>query len=187
MDDDDILFAVLVSDVARMLRTELDRRARGQGLTRSQWLALSRLARFPGVSLSELAEMLEMEKAPAGRLIDRLEEGGWVQREPDDKDRRIKRLYPTTEAQTIYKKMRRITRETMDDALAGLSGIQHDQACEVLATVKDHLLGMTGNGTANGSGNGTVNGSGSTHNKNVRTNGSANPELPPLRIGSQPA
>ena len=47
--DDDILFAVLVSDVARMLRTELDRRARGEGLTRSQWLALSRLARFPGV------------------------------------------------------------------------------------------------------------------------------------------
>ena len=170
MDDDDILFAVLVSDVARMLRTELDRRARGQGLTRSQWLALARLARFPGVSLSELAEMLEMEKAPAGRLIDRLEEGGWVRRDPDDKDRRIKRLYPTTAAQTVYKKMRRITRETMDDALAGLSDGQHAQACEVLAMIKDRLLGMTGNGHTNGSGNGaTV--------KNTQT----------LRIGNQPA
>ena len=95
MDDDEILFAVLVSDVARLLRTELDRRGRDAGLTRSQWLALSRLARFPGVSLSSLAEMLEMEKAPAGRLIDRLEEGGWVRREPDPDDRRIKRLYPT--------------------------------------------------------------------------------------------
>ncbi len=94
MDDDEILFAVLVSDVARLLRTELDRRGRDAGLTRSQWLALSRLARFPGVSLSSLAEMLEMEKAPAGRLIDRLEEGGWVRREPDPDDRRIKRLYP---------------------------------------------------------------------------------------------
>jgi len=149
MDDDDILFAVLVSDVARMLRTELDRRARGQGLTRSQWLALARLARFPGVSLSELAEMLEMEKAPAGRLIDRLEEGGWVRRDPDAKDRRIKRLYPTAAAQTIYKKMRRITRETMDDALAGLSDNQNEQACEVLAMVKDRLLAMTGNGHSN--------------------------------------
>lgn len=157
MDDDDILFAVLVSDVARMLRTELDRRARGQGLTRSQWLALSRLSRFPGVSLSELAEMLEMEKAPAGRLIDRLEEGGWVRRDPDDNDRRIKRLYPTTAAQTIYKKMRRITRETMDDALAGLSGGQHEQACEVLAMVKDRLLGMNGNGHGNGNGVATEN------------------------------
>ena len=178
MDDDDILFAILVSDVARMLRTELDRRARGQGLTRSQWLALSRLARFPGVSLSELAEMLEMEKAPAGRLIDRLEEGGWVTREPDEKDRRIKRLYPTGEAQTIYKKMRRITRETMDDALAGLSGSQHDQACEVLSTVKDRLLGMTGNGSANGLDGAHPNG---------RANGSAASQSQSLRIGTQPA
>ena len=167
MDDDDILFAVLVSDVSRMLRTELDRRARGQGLTRSQWLALSRLARFPGVSLSELAEMLEMEKAPAGRLIDRLEEGGWVTREGDEKDRRIKRLYPTAAAQTIYKKMRRITRETMDDALAGLSREQHDQACEVLSVIKDQLLGMTGNGHANGS-----------------ANGAASSDKQPLRLGT---
>ncbi|HKK30789.1 MAG TPA: MarR family transcriptional regulator [Alphaproteobacteria bacterium] len=152
MDDEDIMFAVLVSDVARMLRTELDRRARGQGLTRSQWLALSRLARFPGVSLSELADMLEMEKAPAGRLIDRLEEGGWVRRDPDAHDRRIKRLYPTAAAENVYKKMRRITRETMDDALAGLSPTQQEQACQVLSVVKERLLGMTGAGSngANG-------------------------------------
>lgn len=156
--DDDILFAVLVSDVARMLRTELDRRARDQGLTRSQWLALSRLARFPGVSLSELAEMLEMEKAPAGRLIDRLEDGGWVRREADGKDRRIKRVYPTGAAQMIYQKMRRITRDTMDDALAGLSDSQHKQACEVLGVVKDRLLAMTGNGHPNGSGQQKSNG-----------------------------
>ncbi len=172
MDDDDILFAMLVSDVARMLRTELDRRARGQGLTRSQWLTLARLARFPGVSLSELAEMLEMEKAPAGRLVDRLEEGGWVSREPDATDRRIKRLYPTAAAQTIYKKMRRITRYTMDDALAGLSESQHAQACEVLALVKDRLLGMTGSGSgtnqASGHNNGTGNRHASTDNKTPR-------------------
>ena len=114
--------------------------------------------------------MLEMEKAPAGRLIDRLEEGGWVRRDPDAKDRRIKRLYPTAAAQTIYQKMRRITRETMDDALAGLSDGQHSQACEVLALVKDRLLGMTGAGYTNGSGNGAAADNNQT-----------------LRIGNQPA
>lgn len=149
MDDDEILFAILVSDVARLLRTELDRRARGAGLTRSQWLALSRLARFPGVSLSGLAEMLEMEKAPAGRLIDRLEDGGWVTREPDPSDRRIKRLYPTDAAEAIYKKMRKIARETMADAFAGLTQHEHDQTCMVMATVKSRLQEMTGQTIAN--------------------------------------
>jgi MarR family transcriptional regulator, transcriptional regulator for hemolysin len=150
MDDEDILFAVLVSDVARLLRTELDRRSRGQGLTRSQWLALSRLSRFPGVSLSALAEMLEMEKAPAGRLIDRLEEGGWVRREPDREDRRVKRLYPTAEAEAIYKKMRRIASDTMQEAFDGLSGADHDLACAVMTTVKSRLQEMTGQPNSNG-------------------------------------
>jgi MarR family transcriptional regulator for hemolysin len=144
MDDDEILFAVLVSDVARLLRTELDRRARGAGLTRSQWLALSRLSRFPGCSLSALAEMLEMEKAPAGRLIDRLEDGGWVTREPDPTDRRVKRLYPTHAAEAIYKKMRKIARETMTEAFVGLSDSEHDQTCVVMATIKSRLQEMTG-------------------------------------------
>jgi DNA-binding MarR family transcriptional regulator len=144
MDDDDILFGVLVSDVARLLRTELDRRARGAGLTRSQWLALSRLSRFPGTSLSGLADMLEMEKAPAGRLIDRLEEGGWVTREPDPTDRRVKRLYPTPAAEAIYKKMRKIARETMDEAFVGLSTEEHDQTCIVMAAIKSRLQEMTG-------------------------------------------
>lgn len=155
MGDEDILFAILVSDVARLLRTELDRRARGQGLTRSQWLALSRLARFPGVSLSSLAEMLEMEKAPAGRLIDRLEEGGWVRREPDRDDRRVKRLYPTPEAEAVYKQMRRITRETMQEAFEGISNQDHDLACNLMAAVKSRLQEMTGAPTnGNSSGNG---------------------------------
>lgn len=155
MEDDDILFAVLVSDVARLMRTELDRRARGQGLTRSQWLALSRLARFPGVSLSSLAEMLEMEKAPAGRLIDRLEEGGWVRRQQDRADRRVKRLYPTPEAEAVYKQMRNITRETMQEAFDGISGENHDLACRVMAAVKTRLQEMTGQ--PNGNGNGHIN------------------------------
>ena len=157
MEDDDILFAVLVSDVARLLRTELDRRARGQGLTRSQWLALSRLSRFPGVSLSSLAEMLEMEKAPAGRLIDRLEEGGWVRRELDGYDRRIKRLYPTAAAEAVYKKMRQITRETMQEAFNSVSSENHDLACNVMAAVKSRLQEMTGQTNGNGSDNGHTN------------------------------
>src|SRR4051812_1293987 len=63
----------LISDVARMMRSAFDRRVRRLGLTRSQWLVLSLLHRRPGVSQSELAEMLEVAPAAAGRMIDRLE------------------------------------------------------------------------------------------------------------------
>ena len=71
-------FGFLVNDVARLLRTAYDRRVRALGLTRSQWWVVTHLFRASGVTQSELAEMLEIEKPTLGRLLDRLEAKGWV-------------------------------------------------------------------------------------------------------------
>src|SRR5215203_3616368 len=95
MPNTDEFIGVMISDVARMLRTTFDRRVRKLGLTRAQWLLLTRLHRRPGASQTELADMLEIDRASAGRMIDRMEKAGWVQRRPDDVDRRINRLYLT--------------------------------------------------------------------------------------------
>ena len=64
--EDERQIGFLISDVARLMRTAFDRRVRGLGLTRSQWLVINRLHRRPGATQSELAEMLEVEKATAG-------------------------------------------------------------------------------------------------------------------------
>src|SRR5262245_12107488 len=91
----------VISDVARQPRTVFERRARRLGLTRAQGLALNRLYRHPGATQSELAEMLEVEKATAGRLIDRMERKGWVTRKADGADRRVNRLHLTPTALRI--------------------------------------------------------------------------------------
>ena len=80
LSDDERHIGFLISDVARLMRTAFDRRVRGLGLTRSQWLVINRLHRRPGATQSELAEMLEVEKATAGRMVDRMEKKGWVVR-----------------------------------------------------------------------------------------------------------
>ena len=87
-----------MSDVARLMRTVFDRRVRGFGLTRAQWLVLTRLYRRPGASQTELADMLEVDRASAGRMVDRMEKGGWVERRADAGDRRVNRLHLTAEA-----------------------------------------------------------------------------------------
>jgi MarR family transcriptional regulator, transcriptional regulator for hemolysin len=76
MPNTDEYIGVVISDVARLLRTEFDRRVRRLGITRGQWLVLTRLHRHPGASHSELAELMEVEKATAGRMIDRLVANG---------------------------------------------------------------------------------------------------------------
>ncbi len=143
--EDERYFGFLVSDVARLLRTEFDRRVRGIGLTRSQWLALTRIYRQPGCTQSELAETMEMEKGSAGRLIDRLEENGFVVREADPADRRVKRIHLTPEAEAIERTMRRIARQTIHEALSDLNETDRDRTVELLITVKARLQEMLQN------------------------------------------
>ena len=96
--EDDGYIGYMLSDVARLIRTVFDRRVRDMGLTRGQWLVLTRVYRRPGVSQTELADMLEIDRASAGRMIDRMEKNGWVERRPDNGDRRINRLHLTADA-----------------------------------------------------------------------------------------
>src|SRR3954453_9420477 len=110
----------LIADVARLMRSSFDRRVRRMGLTRAQWLVLSRLDRPPGISQSELAEMLEVERATAGRMIDRMERRNWLTRRPDPADRRINRLTLTAEAEAVQAEMGRIAEQLLDDAMASL-------------------------------------------------------------------
>lgn len=135
---------VVISDVARLLRTEFDRRVRRLGITRAQWLVLTRLHRRPGASLSELAEMMEVEKATAGRMIDRLVANGWVERRTARNDRRVKQVFLTDDAERVHKRIWRVAEETVDAALADLSARERTQLMRLLQTVKSTLVSADG-------------------------------------------
>lgn len=132
-------FGWLTADVARLMRTVFDRRVRDLGLTRAQWLALTRLDRRPGVSQSELADMMEIEKAPAGRIVDRLEEKGWVERRPEPTDRRVNRIYLTERGQRVQAAIRPIAEATVNDALAGLTDADRARLNELMGRIKMQL------------------------------------------------
>ena len=142
--DDDEYIGYVISDMARLIRTVFDRRVRDIGLTRAQWLVLTRLYRRPGASQTELAEMLEIDRASAGRMIDRMQRNGWVERRDDIEDRRIYRLYLTAEARKAHKEMWAIAEATVDDALAPLSEKERDQFTRLAARVKARLQTLSG-------------------------------------------
>jgi DNA-binding MarR family transcriptional regulator len=142
--DDRRHIGFLIADVARMMRATFDRRVRRLGLTRSQWLVLSRLHRHPGISQSELADMLEVERATAGRMVDRLEARGWLVRRPDPADRRINRLFLTEEAGAVQAEMGLIAEALIDDALAALAPGERAALTGMMERVKATLQGLDG-------------------------------------------
>jgi DNA-binding MarR family transcriptional regulator len=137
-------FGFLLTDVARLMRTIYDRRVKSLGLTRSQWWVLNHLFRGDGVTQTELADTLEIEKPTLGRLLDRLQAKGWVRREADARDGRVWRVHLTAEVEPAMRTLRTVAAELRRDALAGLSEPERERFVDTLLAIRSNLVRMQG-------------------------------------------
>ncbi|MEM8647115.1 MAG: MarR family transcriptional regulator [Pseudomonadota bacterium] len=142
-EDFDSNIGFLVHDVARLMRTMYDRRMAPLGLTRSQWWVLNHLSFHEGISQSEFAALLDIEKATVGRLLDRLEAKGWVARKADPQDKRTKRVYLTEQVQPTLQIMRDLAAVTRDEAVRSLSAAERKQLRTMLKRMRDDLSDIT--------------------------------------------
>jgi MarR family transcriptional regulator, transcriptional regulator for hemolysin len=133
--------AFLLHDLARQFRYRFDARARALGVTRPQWRALLILARREGLSQSELADLLEVERITLCRMVDRLAEAGLVERRADPKDRRIWRLHLTPSALGIVEQLTQIGADLEEEALSALSAAERTMLRETLTRVRNELYG----------------------------------------------
>ena len=139
---EDLSFGYLLNDVTLLFRKHFDRRAVKFGLTRAQWRATKMLYHREGLRQTELAEFLEMEPIAVGRVIDRLQAAGFVERRADPKDRRAWRLYTTEQSRVIIDDMELIARELRKDATRDIDYAELEQALAVLGRIKDNLLAL---------------------------------------------
>jgi DNA-binding MarR family transcriptional regulator len=130
----------LVSDITRLLRRDFNRRAEPLGLTQAQWRTLAHLSRQEGVNQAALADMLEIQQMTLGRLIDRLEQSGLVERRRDALDRRSIRLFLTPAAQPLLARMEELAKQTRAIAIDHLSELEQRRLGETLSGVKRRLL-----------------------------------------------
>jgi DNA-binding MarR family transcriptional regulator len=132
----------LLHDATRQIRKHFDRRATRLELTRAQWRALKAIGRHEGLSQTELAEYLDMEPIPVGRVIDRLEKTGFVERRADPTDRRRWRLHLLPKAHAVVDEMETIASELREDALRGIPRADLDALMRTLAQMKDNLAAL---------------------------------------------
>src|SRR6185437_3181093 len=131
--------AVSVIDVARMLKTYADQRARQFGISRAQWTVLIRLDRCEGLKQSELAEMLDLQPISLTRLLDRLAANGLIERRPDPHDRRANRLYLTPAARPLIEELSHLGEDMMTTVLEGIDDASREQLLRELGVMKDNL------------------------------------------------
>lgn len=136
--DDDSLGA-LIHDVAHSLRKLIDRKVEPYNLTRAKWLALGVLDRHDGLSLTELADAIEIGNASIGRLVDRLEARGFVTRKADPEDRRTVRIYIKDTARPKLQELENISAGIREQALSGISKDDHKKLIDLLREIKSNI------------------------------------------------
>ncbi len=130
----------LLHDVARLMRKRFEQNARGLGLTRSQCQVLAHLARNEGIQQGGLAEILEVEPITLTRIVDKLEEGGFVERRAHPTDRRIRQLHLTEKAHPLLSEIFAIGAITRGEAFEGVPEVERERLFAILTSMKANLL-----------------------------------------------
>ena len=120
-----------------------DRALAPLGITRSQWWVLAFISRKDGLPQTQLANELDVGKVAVGALIDRLESSGFVVRQADPVDRRVKRVYVTKQAKGFMEKLRKETDRFNGGIVNGIDRKQLEAASEALLAMKHNLIAMS--------------------------------------------
>lgn len=135
----DTSLTLKISVIARMLRKRFDSRARGIGLTRAQWRTIAAVHRAQGATQRRIADLLEVGDVTAGRLIDRLNDTGWIERRPDPDDRRAYRLYLSEAATPMLEQLTALGADEQRLAFEGLSDADLDRLRDILDRIAVNL------------------------------------------------
>jgi DNA-binding MarR family transcriptional regulator len=138
-------FMSLLWAVEHGLQRTSKRMARELGLTGPQRVALRLIARFPGISPSELASRLRLHPSTVTGIVLRLERRRMIERRPHATDRRRAHLFVRADGQRLNRRSAGTVEEAVKRLLARV-GRQRLQTAggvltELAAILKTHVEG----------------------------------------------
>ena len=125
----------------RALRKALDSELGQYGITFAQWQVLAGLALEGETSQVKLAELIGVEGPTLVRILDRMEQKGWIRRKVSLRDRRQKLISPTKKVEGVWKKMTECAHGVRDGAVKGISTKDIANLQKLLKKIRENLNG----------------------------------------------
>ncbi len=130
---------LLIKDLARLLRVRADQHAGKLGMSGAQWTVLAYVRRMPGIKQAELAALIEVEPITIGRLVDKLEGAGLLERRNDPADRRVWQLFTTEKAQPVLAAFDIEAQQIHQEIRAGIDDAAIEILIDTLQRIKANL------------------------------------------------
>jgi DNA-binding MarR family transcriptional regulator len=117
---------------------EAEMRAAGHELNFSQYVTLKHLAEGTA-SVTDLANVAQVNPGAMTRLLDKLEQRGIVARVADPADRRALRIHLTQAGAAIWQDINHCGQRVRERATRGMSEADRDTLTRLLTQVRDNL------------------------------------------------
>ncbi|AIS57585.1 MarR family transcriptional regulator [Vibrio coralliilyticus] len=122
------LINVVANDAAKTFDTELKK----HGLTLALWPTLMCLWEEEGVTQRDIAQKSKVENSTTTRTLDKLENLGLVERQPDPNSRRAFRIYLTDEGRALKETLVPIPMAINQKLLSSLEPEERDEIIRLL-------------------------------------------------------
>jgi len=109
------------------------------GITYRQAQVLGWLAAEGKLTQVELAARMFIEPPSLVGVLDRMEENGWIAREPCCQDRRKKWIVPQPAVQTVWRKITKVARQLRAEAVQGFTTSEIATLRRLLSRMKQNV------------------------------------------------
>jgi MarR family transcriptional regulator, organic hydroperoxide resistance regulator len=114
------------------------------GLARGQPGVLNVLWQRDGLTQTEIGDALHVQPATVTKMVQRMEEGGWVARREDPSDLRVLRVYLTEAGRQVRPQVECILEAVSGDTLAGFSLEEQLLLRRFMLQMRDNLRRVNG-------------------------------------------
>jgi DNA-binding MarR family transcriptional regulator len=122
----------LVRDTHRLFRRIMKARIAPFGITVAMWTQLWALWEKDGLTQNELAQRVKLERASVGTILRRMEDLGLIERRPDLKDGRVRRVYLTDKANGMRDGLVAMANGINEEVLTALQPEEADQLLDLM-------------------------------------------------------
>ncbi len=130
----------LVPQVCKALHDRIRVHLEPLGLYKGQPHVIELLAAQDGLSQGELGEAMRLQPATVTKMVQRMEQAGFVERRPDARDQRVSRVYLTAAGREIRPALEAIWEELAGDMFAGFTAEEQRQLEGLLRRLCENLL-----------------------------------------------
>lgn len=111
----------------------------GYNITKEQWLLLKILSEHCGSNQNELAMKVNRDKTTITRIISTLEKKNYITRINSKADKRIKKVYLTTQGKEILAKTSKITLKVIHNLESNIEQEDLNEAIKVLNKIQNNI------------------------------------------------